>query len=110
MTDQGRLSALNWRTMTVKMISSVNPETLQDLLFQLDPCKSVGLDGTHPRILKELADVITKPLLMISEYSWESGEALADCQLANVQIFKKSKKQDPRNRRPVSLTSMSVKL
>ncbi|KAJ7415403.1 hypothetical protein WISP_78379 [Willisornis vidua] len=43
----------------------VNSEIVQDLLHQLDPYKSVGPGGIHPRILNVLADVITKPLLMI---------------------------------------------
>ncbi|KAJ7397220.1 hypothetical protein BTVI_137436 [Pitangus sulphuratus] len=43
----------------------VDPETVQDLLIQLDPYKSMGPDGVHPRILKEPTDAIAKPLLMI---------------------------------------------
>ncbi|KAJ7404740.1 hypothetical protein WISP_143620 [Willisornis vidua] len=35
---------------------------VRDLLLQLDPYKSMELNGIHPRILKELADVITKRL------------------------------------------------
>ncbi|TRZ24677.1 hypothetical protein HGM15179_002379 [Zosterops borbonicus] len=55
-----------------------DPETVKDLLFQLDAYKSMGPDGIHPRILKELADAIRKPLLMIFEQSRESGEVPAD--------------------------------
>ncbi|KAJ7408787.1 hypothetical protein BTVI_58546 [Pitangus sulphuratus] len=82
-----------------------DPETVQDLLLQLDPYKSMGPDGIHTRILKELADVIIKPLSMIFEWSWESREVPADWKLANiVPIFKKAKKEDPGNYRFVSLT------
>lgn len=38
---------------------------VQDLLLQLDPYKSMGLDRIHPRILKGLADVITKCLFWV---------------------------------------------
>ncbi|KAJ7426731.1 hypothetical protein WISP_13216 [Willisornis vidua] len=35
-----------------------HPEIVWDLLLQLDPYKSMGPDGIHPRILKMLADAI----------------------------------------------------
>lgn len=49
-----------------------------DLLVQLDPYESMEPDGIHLRILKELADVIAKPLSMIFEWSWESREVSSD--------------------------------
>ncbi|KAJ7424043.1 hypothetical protein WISP_30579 [Willisornis vidua] len=83
----------------------VNPEIVQDLLLQLDPYKSTEPDEIYPRILKELDDVIANPHL-IFEWSWKSGEVLAGWKLANVVlIFKKGKKEDPRNYKPVNLTS-----
>lgn len=39
-----------------------NPELVWDLLLQLDPYKSMGPDGIHPRVLKELADIIARTL------------------------------------------------
>ncbi|TRZ26480.1 hypothetical protein HGM15179_000637 [Zosterops borbonicus] len=88
----------------------VNPEIVHDLPLQLDPYRSMGPDGIHPRTLKEMADVITKPLLMIFEPSWESGDVPADWKLINiVPIFRKGKKEDPGSNRPVSLTSVSGK-
>ncbi|KAJ7410724.1 hypothetical protein WISP_106549 [Willisornis vidua] len=43
----------------------VSHEIAQDLLLKLDPYKSMRPDRFPPRILKELADVITKLLLII---------------------------------------------
>lgn len=40
----------------------VNPECTWDLLIQMDPYKSMGPDRTHPRILKESADVTIRSL------------------------------------------------
>ncbi|RMC04891.1 hypothetical protein DUI87_18066 [Hirundo rustica rustica] len=76
----------------------VNPETVPDLLLQLDPYKCMGPGGIHSGILKDLGDVITQPLSMIFEQSWEYREVPADWKLVNVLIFKQCMKK-PRNYR-----------
>ncbi|KAJ7400179.1 RNA-directed DNA polymerase from mobile element jockey [Pitangus sulphuratus] len=77
----------------------------------MDPYKSMRSYEIHPRILKELADVIAKPVSMIFEQSWESREVPADWKLVNIApVFKKGKKEDPRNYRPVSLTPVPDKI
>jgi len=76
---------------------------VRDRLSDLDAHKSVGPDGMHPRVLRELADVIAEPLYMIFERSWRTGEVPEDWRKANVTpIFKKGKKEDPGNYRLVS--------
>ncbi|KAK4810452.1 hypothetical protein QYF61_004232 [Mycteria americana] len=89
----------------------IQGEMVSDLLHHLDIHKSMGPDGIHLRVLKELADVLTKPLSIIYQQSWLTGEVPADWRLANVTpIFKKGRKEDPGNYRPVSLTSVPGKL
>ncbi|KAK4820376.1 hypothetical protein QYF61_025452 [Mycteria americana] len=84
---------------------------VSDLLHHLDTHKSMGPDEIHPRVLKELAEVLTKPLSIIYQQSWLTGEVPADWRLANVTpIYKKGRKEDPGNYRPVSLTSVPGKL
>ncbi|KAK4832424.1 hypothetical protein QYF61_023103 [Mycteria americana] len=89
----------------------IQGEMVSDLLHHLDAYKSMGPDEIHPRVLKELAEVLTKPLSIIYQQSWLTGEVPADWRLANVTpIFKKGRKEDPGNYRPVSLTSVPGKL
>ncbi|GAB0186005.1 mitochondrial enolase superfamily member 1 [Grus japonensis] len=80
---------------------------VSNLLHHLDTHKSMGLDGTHPRVLRELVEVLTKLLSIIHQQSWLTGEVPVDWRLANVMpIYKKSQKEDLGNYRPVSLTSV----
>ncbi|PKU41110.1 hypothetical protein llap_8580 [Limosa lapponica baueri] len=71
----------------------------------------MGSDGIHPRVLRELVDVLTEPLSIIYQQSWQTGEVPADWHLANVMpIHKKGWQDDPGNYRPVSLTSVPEKV
>ncbi|KAK4812353.1 hypothetical protein QYF61_017130 [Mycteria americana] len=50
---------------------------VSDLLHHLDTHKSMGPDEIHPRVLKELAEELTKPLSIIYQQSWLTGERKA---------------------------------
>ncbi|PKU39021.1 rna-directed dna polymerase from mobile element hypothetical protein [Limosa lapponica baueri] len=67
----------------------------------------MGSDRMYPQVLRELAEVIAGPLSIVFERSWSLCE---DWRKANVTpVFKKGKKDDPGNYRPVSLTSIPGK-
>ncbi|GAB0175753.1 mitochondrial enolase superfamily member 1 [Grus japonensis] len=84
---------------------------ISDLLHHLDTHKSMGLDGIHPRVLRELVGVLTKPLSMIYQQSWLTGEVPVDWRLASVTpIYKKGQKEDLGNYRSGSLTSVPGKV
>jgi len=44
----------------------------------------MGPDGLHPRVLRELADVVAKPLSIILRQFWLTGDVPADWRLANM--------------------------
>ncbi|KAK4823371.1 hypothetical protein QYF61_001719 [Mycteria americana] len=89
----------------------IQGEMVSDLLHHLDTHKSMGPDGIHPRILRELAEVLTKPLSIIYQQSWLTREVPVDWRLANVMpIHKKGRKEDPGNYRPVHLTLVPGKV
>ena len=71
----------------------------------------MGPDGLHLRVIRELADVVAKPLSIILQQTWLTGDVPVDWRLANVTpIFKKGRKDDPGSYRPISLTSVFGKV
>ncbi|KAK4826708.1 hypothetical protein QYF61_010923 [Mycteria americana] len=90
---------------------TIQGQMVSDLLHHLDTHKSMGLDGIHPRVLRELAEVLTKPLSILYQQSWLTREVPVDWRLANVTpIYKKGRKEALGNYRPVSLTSVPGKV
>ena len=89
----------------------VTPDNIRSKLASLNPSSAPGPDGIHPRILRETSHVICMPLALFFNRVLETGAIPHEWKLGRVvPIFKKGDKKDPRNYRPVSLTSVPCKV
>ena len=70
-----------------------------------------GPDGLHPRPLAEMAEQLAEPFQALFSTSLEEGILPQGRKYGNVTpIFKKGKKHQPGNYRPVSLTSITCRV
>ena len=87
------------------MHSEIKTEKINKKLSALNTNKSCGPDDLHPKLLSELADIISEPLSILLNLSLMTGVIPEEWKLAKVvPVFKKGSKSLPGNYRPISLT------
>ena len=90
---------------------NISGEMVERKLQSLKVDKCPGLDGIHPKMLFELREAISVPLAKLYNHSLVSGVVPGDWRDAGVTpLFKKGKKSDAQNYRPVSMTSVVCKV
>lgn len=83
---------------------SLEDTQFREHLNQLDIQKSVAPDGKHPWVLRELANVATRPLSNMLKRLWWPEEVAKDRDKANMTPTFKKNKKNLGNHRLVSLT------
>ena len=97
-------------TMPLRKII-ITEEIVRKKIKKLNPNKSPGPDGFHPRVIKEVEEEIAPHLGGIYILSLRQKKAVKDWKLQNIApVFKKGCKNDPGNYRPISLTSVPGKM
>jgi len=80
-------------------------------LNKLNVNKSEGPDLMHPRVIYEIRHEIAQPLAMLFNRLLESNQIPAIWKCANIApIYKKGRKDEVNNYRPVSLTCILCKV
>ena len=79
------------------------------LIDGLDSSKAPGPDHIRPKLLKLIPEDTSQCLKLIFESSLRKSEVPKDWKIATITpLFKKGAKSDPKNYRPVSLTSITL--
>ncbi len=90
---------------------TVNESMVKKRLKKLKVNKSAGPDGLHPKFLKEISESIIKPLTILYNKSLTEGVVPKSWKDAHVTaLHKKGSKQEAKNYRPISLTSLCSKM
>ena len=87
------------------------PEMVIEVLKRIKNSSSPGPDEISQRVLKELMHEVSEPLSLLYNKSMQTCDIPKDWKLANVvPIYKSGPKGEPVNYRPISLTSVVVRV
>ena len=73
---KGEIPVLNPKDIQFKCEDiEIKEKNMLELLFNVNPPKSPGADGIHPKALKEFAEILTNPLTIIFNTSIQTDIA-----------------------------------
>jgi len=82
-------------------VPTIQVETVRNPLLHQDCHRSMRPDGIHPRVLRELVNVIARPLSTNYQHSMSAREVPENWRLANMTpIYRKHCKENLGNYRP----------
>jgi len=101
----------NYRSMESICDIVIDEDDVYEALCCIDPSKSCGPDEIVGRLLKEGTPCRSTPLTKLFNLSLKTCVLPSDWTSANITpVHKKGSRHHPRNYRPISLTSISVKI
>ena len=84
--------------------TKVSEKTISDFLKELKTNKATGIDNLPGRFLKDGSKVLATLIVQISNLSIKLSTVPDECKIAKLKpLYKKGKKTDPKNYRPISL-------
>ena len=86
-------------------------KSISDFLKELKTNKVTGIDNLLGRFLKDGSKVLATPIVQICNLSIKLATVLDECKIAKLKpLYKKGKKTDPKNYRPISLLPVISKI
>ena len=91
--------------------TKASENTIPDFLKELKTNKATGIDNLLGRFLKDGSKVLATPIAQICNISIRLSTVPDECKIAKLKpLYKKGKKTDPKNYRPISLLPVISKI
>ena len=91
--------------------TKVSEKTISDFLKELKTNKATGIDDISGPFLKDGSKVLATPIAQICNLSIKLSTVPDECKIAKLKPhYKKGKKTDPKNYKPISLLPVISKI
>ena len=91
--------------------TKVSEKTISDFLKKIKTKKTTGIDNLSGRFLKDGSKVLATAIAQICNLSIKLSTVPDECKIAKLKpLYKKGKKTDPKNYKPISLLPVISKI